>query len=372
MAARNHFVPQFLLRRFASKKPAKASFVWVFERTGEIEEMSTNRTAWHWDFYGEEANGVETGLRSYESQHARTLLRIDAGNSVQDYQEEMRQLVWMLAVRTRALRRQYAAAVSRLLDHYEAHANTEPARTAASRHIRHILPEVLTNAFAKLPPAYGKRAQELLVNPERYKALENTLAAQIDALDMQSFMMWVRQATNLGGKLARSAATGQITALEQFLKAPQPPASFSPALWHVERRPKGTFVLGDSCVFATDKNGNASALLAHMRDWQGIYLPISDQSVLIASRRDGIELMSDEDINRASVRLSDQAFYACRRTAREEMYVEEIGRGVPIMTDEELSAIVLKCFRELAEKPPAIHATCPPSPVRHSGDTTSG
>ena len=78
-ARRNHYVPQFLLRRFASKKDGDSHWIWQISRDGAVREISTRHAAVAKDFYGDADTSIEATLSIVEAGYGGALADIDRG-----------------------------------------------------------------------------------------------------------------------------------------------------------------------------------------------------------------------------------------------------------------------------------------------------
>ncbi|MBX3357310.1 MAG: DUF4238 domain-containing protein [Phycisphaeraceae bacterium] len=346
---RNHYVPRFLLNRFASRADGKKRFVWQFSKDRSPKELSTKDVGVSSFFYGKPENGVEERLQGVEETQARALVAVDQGQSPAEHAATLRQLIWMLTVRTNATRQQFAATGSTMMDQLERTAGSDEAKAAMLAQAHRECDDLLRKDLAKLPTPYATRALELLENPARVDAFRDLLTRHVGTLDLQGFLRWARQQAGQLFDFTNVAAKGQIRGLSALLDLADAPASFAPSHWEVIRRPKGTFLLGDGCVFAISMEGRISSPFVFKDTWQAVYCPISSSAVLVASPRPIDGVLSDERINVASVELSDAVFFASQCTDRESEYAARIGTGEPLISEVELAEMARNGWKDLRD-----------------------
>lgn len=334
---RNHYIPKLLLKRFASQTMGKSTLVWLLSRERGPVEVSVRDAGVSSYFYGDPSNGLEDRLSGVESIQAQTLKRIEDGDDPSAHAETLRGLVWTLTIRTNALRSQFTSATARLVGHLADSAGDDDAKAAFAARVEDDLDELLPAELAKLPPRYRDRALQLLEDPDRRHALRDRFRDTLLQTDLQALMH--EAFSTIDGVISRSVQDGQIRGLTSMLDRGSAPERFAPAHWRVERRQAGAFVLGDGCVFAVDGDGKAGTLLASSGAWGSIYLPVSSSAVLIASSDPIESVLTDDEINAASVALSAECFFSSLCGAREHQLIERIGSRASLMSDEEMARL---------------------------------
>jgi hypothetical protein len=149
---RNHFVPRFLLNRFASRTDGKKSWVWQLSRDREPIEISTRDAAVATQFYGGSETGVEDALAVAETRFSRTLSALDAGESAHNHAEGLREFVWNLAVRTRALRKQFEDVAERLTTKVIETVTSDEVGDALAQFIRSDFDRLMDEGISSLSP----------------------------------------------------------------------------------------------------------------------------------------------------------------------------------------------------------------------------
>ena len=151
MNKRNHYVPQLLLRRFASRGTKKGDCVWVFRKEEPPFETETKNAGVESFFYGDPSSGVEGSLSTVETKWAQLLEWLDSGAHPAARAAELWRLAWVLGMRTRAIRTELTATVQNLLARF---ASTDDTRriAAVSRLFDSHFERFWTAHVAALPP----------------------------------------------------------------------------------------------------------------------------------------------------------------------------------------------------------------------------
>ncbi len=328
---RNHFIPRFLLNRFASRIEGKKYWVWQVAHTGSPIEISTRDAAVTPYFYGTPDSGVEDAFATVETRFGQTLIAIDAGDSPQAHSEDLRQYVWTLAVRTRALREQLIATTDRFLTGFAEFAYTQKARHALTRQLESAVDDQINEMFSKIPYPQGIVAKRL------FRQLAIKQARALDpALLLTDFVNILRQQDILG----KAGSRGHVQALAALLKSRGAPDSFKPSCWQVLSAPSGIFVLGDACIFAISEDNSCGSLLRFSQTWRELYFPISTSQVIIAKHDTSPPLLDLIDINRASFMLAFSHIYASRMTSDIQNLSTYIGKAEPILSKKEMQGVI--------------------------------
>lgn len=332
---RNHFIPRFLLARFASKRDGKKSWVWQVSREGEPQEISTRDAAVATDFYGGRETGIEDAFAEAEGHFARALLSIEGGAPIREHEDTVKQLIWTLAVRTRALRQQFAA-----LAHGLADTLIETSRSSQDMMAQYMRSEFLSlmeKEFSTLPPEEQTAASAAISAPEAREEILEAIEGLMRSPLPQLFFDQFRDILQDQG-MQRVAEGGQVKGLGRLLGDKKAPDSFSPSYWHLHRVDPHPLILGDSCAFAVRTDGRLGSLLPGNRNvkWETIYLPISPHTALVAARRKPTYLLGPEEINRASAGLSWSHIYSSVLNDAVRTMAAAIGSIAPILSEEEI------------------------------------
>ena len=305
--------------------------MWQVPHTGPPIEISTRDAAVTPYFYGTPESGIEDAFARVEARFGQTLTAIDAGEALQGHSEDLRQYVWTLAVRTRALRGQFMATTDRFLSEFAESANSQKARRALAQQLESAIDKQVKELFSKVPSLQNIVAQRLF----RQLTVE-----QVKALDLAplfaEFVNVLRQPRLLG----KAANCGHVRALAALFESASVPDSFNPSYWQVLSAPPGSFVLGDACVFAISEDESCGSLLRFAQTWRELYLPISTSQVIIAKHDASPPLLGIDDINRTSYMLAFSHIYASRMTRDIQEFSALIGTAEPLFDHKEMQDVI--------------------------------
>lgn len=344
---RNHYVPQFLLRRFAARKVRKRHRLWQFRAGADPVEVVTKNAAVSTYFYGKPATGVEDACSDLEGKQASHLRDLDAGVDPNDLAQELRVLVWSLAFRTRALRSQFAEGVERAIDEMKA-VDDQTKTDALGREISNNFDQHLDEVLASLPPRKRATVRQQLDRPGALDALKLHIKGE-----MSAFPRMVHELLDhVGGAVQSAADSGHIKGLTKlFAEGKGVPANLEVPNWSVAHFDPNTVVLGDGAVFAIGSDGECGTLGRFTGSYSAIYAPIAHDRVLVGRRDGGAPILGFAEINATSVRLSFDTFFASQRTDVEDKLATQIGTGEPLLSDDEFGQIACDSWKSLGGPP---------------------
>jgi hypothetical protein len=299
------------------------------------------------DFYGGPATGVEDMFASAEARFSLALSSIDKGDSALNHAETLRELVWTLVVRTRALREQFTDTFDQFLDTAARSVMSSDAQDALARHMRANLDSVLENAISSLPPIEGVDTKSLFADPAFKDDLRRSaedLVGMVPVLFSQ-FLGGIRDQD----LLVKTSEEGQIKGLKKLLESGKLPETFSPAYWEIYNVEPQRLILGDGCIVAIGEDGSVGSILGSGITWQSVYLPISASEVLVARQDVPGALLSPREINAASAALSSSYIYASQVDDSVLEMAREIGKGEVFLSKDQISEIVDGGWRDLAK-----------------------
>lgn len=337
---RNHFIPRFLLSRFASRREGRKSWVWQISRDGSGIEISTRDAAVAKDFYGGPVTGVEDDFEKAEQQYSQALSAIESGGKIEDYRDTLRELVWTLAIRTRALRHQFTETVANLTNKIVESVSSRSAQDTLIEGVRARLlgkfEEELSILPSELRAAARRDFERSKLHDEMLQAIEDLVRSPFPQVAFGR----IRDMMRTQGVLEKAVEDGQIQGLSRLLNETRVPESFLPAQWELCKvEPPQAFILGDTCVVAVTGEGRACSLLQSNDTWEILYLPISRSRVLVAGRHILGTLWQPEEINRASAELSSSHIYCSEATDVTRGLASLIGNKAVFLSDAEISEI---------------------------------
>ncbi len=341
---RNHYIPQFLLRRFANDEGG--SRIWQFRENAKPVAIGTRDAAVSRYFYGDPSLEIEDDLQALESGQATLLEEVAGGADLESRCGLLTELVWSLATRTQAFRGHFAEVTQRLLTGLQ-QVSPETMATAFTRGIENELETHIDDLLrdSGIPEEEIPAIRAHLIN-----RLGGPEAARKEALRHMDDVLPVapRLLSSLEAVAPQASMDGHIKLMaKQMAVRGKPPSGFEVSKWHVQTFDSNTIVLGDGVVVATS-SGEFGALAKFASAFERVFVPISHRSVLVGDRTsDGLRDVDPEALNRASVSLSLNGFFGSRNTAAELALLEHLGSGDPMLSDDVIQEILEECWSSL-------------------------
>lgn len=338
---RNHTVPRMLLNRFAARSVSDEHYVWQF-RLGTIPfETNTRNASAITEFYGNPSNGLETALSAMETRQSNILTEILAGADPNAVQDDLRSLLWSLTIRTANLRSNLRDLLAKGIDQMAAQADSDTIKRWLPDRIDEEFDASLDGLIEKLPPVQARALKvSLMWRPALRSKLRLWVRMHLDHTDIAEGIQALLGHLCEHLDFETISSDSHVHSLERLPAINHVPDAFRPDHWSVVRSDSHTVVIGDGACFASNATQETGHLMRFAKDWTAIYLPISHDAVLVASRSAHTALRSIGDINRASAALSYDQFFAARNTERERSLQTLIRTGTATLTLEEMQQIV--------------------------------
>ena len=319
-----HFLPQLLLKGFASRVVGKSFYVQVFRRGKAPYESNICKTAAETGFYDtEDGFDLEAMLSRQESKYSSLLEDLRRGLLTPGHEEQIESFVCNLTQRTKNSR----DAFSELFDVFLASTGQLISHPRYRNELENYLVENLVKAsrldtsLDMLPMESRKQLVRLVLKSKEFDLVSH----------YQQVFDMVRKQLDIGGPV-RDGQLRALTALRETRKE-----GLKDFVWSVNQQLLGTFVLGDVGPVARLSGPNKIFRPAIFTGAiELIVLPVSSQCLLVGTR--GTEAYVDiEQVNLASVELSRDFFVASQNTYREQEYALSIGKHASYTQDPQIS-----------------------------------
>lgn len=335
---RNHFIPQLLLRRFASRIEGKKAWVWQYRQPAKPIEISTKDAAVGRFFYGKPETGIEDALTPHEVKTAELFTALDKGADPNQFTEDLQRLVWLLYVRTKSFRRRLLKAsngfVEVLLDELCSGENELKLR-------KKILPR-MDAQFLEKARALPYQQQKYLLANRRLLMAKMPLRSFVEEIVSGFLAEW-------SGASEEAVESGQIKGMQGLLPEFSENTDFLEVQnWKLVTSNEQNLVLGDSCVFALT-NGEVRSLekLHDKVVSSAIFLPISGTQLLVGVRRGDDPSLPVDKVNLASVRQSSEMFFASKMDPDLANMVGQMGASSDLLARDEMKALVAEIWGKL-------------------------
>ncbi|MFN4165359.1 MAG: DUF4238 domain-containing protein [Ferrovibrio sp.] len=345
---RNHHIPRFLLKRFASRQMDGKSWIFQIDKSGKIAEPSTRHVAVASYFYGDPGTGVEDMLGEEERAFSEILKTITDGADPNSLAQDLQKHLWQMIIRTKAIRDQFADAGAELFSQVIESIDSPDITAALTVYARENYNSIIETEIEKLPLARQSTARAFMTMPAVKEAAIKNIARE-----MPRNMAFLKQALSESklGKLLDSVKDGQIKGIKKVLTETIVPETFRPKSWFLIRSNSEDIILGDVCAFGRDQTGKCGPFIQFGEKWDQLYLPISRNEVLAASNSDAPIFMHPSDINIISARLSVRYIYSAVNTPNTQALAPMIGIDAKIISTNEISAIVSEGMNGLIANP---------------------
>lgn len=338
---RNHFIPKVLLNRFASRKVREKSWIWQVGNT-DSREISTKDAAVSSYFYGKPETGIEDLLGTVDGAIGSTLVFIDKGNDPNNVSEELRQICWNLAVRTRAIREQLSSMGNKTFDSFTKTVDSKEATSSITHYFDENLNEIIQKQAETLSRNERRSFLSKMKKKENRQQFLSMMNSRVNDTDiLKNMSNHVAEKIKSGCIFSEGAKDGQLRTLLEALKYGSSPDWFQPLWWHIIELKNEYFILGDSCLFTQEKDGTVGSLFKFPNEWVKLYFPISPFKVLVGERTADFSDLSELRINQAQAEISQSYIYSAYFDKGVVQLSNKICEGEPIISNEKFEQFLL-------------------------------
>lgn len=329
MAVNSHFIPQFLLKGFASRVEADATYVYVFRGDTRSYEANTKNVGTQRNFYGDPL--IEKPLAEWEGQFGSLVRRLRDGSCNKNDKPLIDRFVVQTLVRTRCFRDGVHAIGSTLMERAFREFLIPERTPLLLRKLENDImsgPEV-TELLQSLPaekrPRMAMLVREMLQQPSLHDVLRNLISTTLPEIDTASSVQSAqRQALENDGNLDRRTRD-----LEEII-------------WSVKIYPPNSLVLGDIGPLVKGDSSPEWGRIFHGIP-QMIWFPLSHSCLLIGEIADISDAVPAEAVNLVSIENSTEFFVASQRTSREGEYQKRLGSRANQLAEvnlDEMQAVI--------------------------------
>jgi hypothetical protein len=349
---RHHFIPQFLLRGFATTRGSDAAYAWVFPRDRKPYNTNVLNIAVEGHFYTYEGTSeVDDLITRAEGPLGEVvdLLR-STGSAESVSKEELASLFTHFEVRTKHLRQNFEALGAFLI-----------GKTIDLVADEGRLTDFLLRRFANDPSTLldeltrnlrARGVSDLQATQLAAAALPHVPKLLPDLLPKAAAEVAVALRTllhNNSSALKATVRNAQLNALRAGVVPEAKVELYAGMEFTVIDVSAAGLPLGDSAVCAYVRGAREfKSFLSKDDELVAAYLPLTSSLALCAHK----PLFDPRsiDLPRAIVRCSFQSFIAAEPTPRLQDLAAEIGEDAILMSEAELEAVLESAFEELPSK----------------------
>lgn len=351
---RHHFIPQFLLRGFATKRGRDASYAWVFHRDREPYNTNVLNIAIEGHFYTQDGSSeIDDRITQAEGAFAAIVERLRSTESAMSIsKQELANLFAHFEVRTRHLRQNFEVIGASLIERASELLGDEDRLTAF------LLRRIASDS---------SYLHDDLVRELRARGLGENQASHLTSLALSHLPKLLPQilpgtATRLteafrtflhgdSAALKTAVRNAQLRALKAGV-APEAKVNLYAGLeFTVLKYPTADLPLGDSAVLAHINGAKQFRSFVSFDDVvQAVYLPLTPRLVLCGHK----PTFDPEcvDLHRAIVRCSFESFFSAEPTPRLHALRSEVAADAILMSETELEAVLHSAFEDFRGEPP--------------------
>jgi Protein of unknown function (DUF4238) len=302
---RNHFIPRFLLNRFASRTEGEKSWTWQVDKFRPPKELSTKDVAVGSYFYGGHVVDVESMFSVVESEYRMLLQEVDSGTDLNTKRQELSQFTWSIAARTRHIREATTDFIKNLVDlAFDYLGEEEVLNEMINNEINKAIEQHLNGL-----PTHQREMMGIQLSSKRVRNYLGEIAKK--KLEEAKFSSILETGRNivLEEGVNGAAKPGHVKALSKIVANKHVPDAFVASHWVRLTAEEDDFILGDACVFGVSESGDYGTLPRIGSKWKEIYFPISSTSVLVGLRENSEPSFRHSQINESSAAVSMNNFF---------------------------------------------------------------
>ncbi|MBU2516733.1 MAG: DUF4238 domain-containing protein [Proteobacteria bacterium] len=309
MAIRQHILPRFLLKGFASRTNKNKVYAWVYQKDGRCYEPNIINIAVGRKFYGEDGEGTADGkITDFEGQFAPLLDQmryLKHGEEVD--RSEAAEFVSHMEIRTKHIRDSFLKPVKIMANEFgQIISNLEDVNLALSDDPH------LKNKFQKLP-AYQKKA---------------ILAAS------KKFFATVEAAT------PQMVKQGHVQSLSKTVAPEWRVQRYCKFFWYVCHTEQN-LILGDvGIIWEVSDNRKFVSITFKADTINNIFLPISSNKMLVGTTLPQAPGVNVTAINLQVARMSREYFVASAKSQNMAELVRQIGQKSELLSEKEARELV--------------------------------
>lgn len=340
---RNHFVPRWLLRRFACADSKDRDQIWLFRTTGKPFRTHINNAGSGNYFYGDPANGLEDLLAKIDDRDSGVLAAIERATDLTPHAEAICRMVRLLSIRTRSLREKFTDTGKDVLAMLEESTNDPEAEQLLRAHLSSSFEAEFEKTWAN-QPALVRR----MLSKDQARALAR---AELEQTDLRATAARVLGEVRDKVPWDEAAERGHVNGLLQLLRQAEVepvPDGWRRLAWQVVRMPAPTLVLGDCAVFAV--RGGLPEIIAGadaVHEPSGLCMPIAPDALLVGVVPGQCFPNEAGAINDASVSHSFDSFFAPAVTDDTRSLIGRLGAVRGVLPPEDMREIGRPAWRDL-------------------------
>jgi hypothetical protein len=360
---RQHYLPQFLQRGFASDVTGKR--IWLYRKNAAPREVGTRDVGVEENFYGSGTDTlVDEAITAIERDEFVTLIEEARAGTISESRlaNVMPTFVAHLEVRTRHIRVTFSELSERAWNDMMGYVANPAVGAAIVRERLRRYPGELRKLAAR---DLRSKGQSVHLAPIIAKQMQKMVSAMPDDVLIKAFwapLVPLIQAA-LKEQMDASIKKAHIKALAESVTPHVRVGKYRDLKFSVVDLPSHELILGDAAVlFELNEPGGWKPFLDEQDNLAGLYLPLRPNRLIIG--RSNSAVIDAETIRRETARTSHTFFVSSKPSEANAKLSEQIGAAARPMTDDQLRDIGRGVIAELLPSTVRIEELLPPCPER--------
>lgn len=341
---RQHFLPRFLLKGFASRTEDNQSYTWVFRREKPPFETNLINVGVSTDFYNVEGNReLDDVITKMEGRFANSLEELRSQRAeTRLVDTDLPELVTHLILRTKYLRDALQQSTKYLFN-----------ALLTALESPEMVEKMMLNYIKTHPNEFLKKVREPFKGyhfsrRQRLRMISNATPAVIREAFPQFMALVELLKKYIRDNFSKLAKDSHVKALRNN-PVPGARVDFVRALkWYLVINETGSFILGDVAVVFKTQQGALKPLPDLSDTVLETWLPISTTHLLIGTA-DTREIDRDvERLNTGTALLSHEFFISSRNSGREAKLAGLLGAKAGLLPEDEMEKIILDLMSQMS------------------------
>ncbi len=334
---RQHIIPRFLLKGFASRSEGNNIYAWVYKKNAQVYESNITNIAVEKNFYDkDDGSSADAEITGAEGDLARLVddLRVVA-SAVELNEPRIPDLIAHLEVRTKHFRDSFREPSEYLLQIFSEYFSD----------VNNIKTFILRNPSA-IKKAMENKLSELPLSPLQKQIMLQLMLASVPSLlnekDKELTALFQLFKGQLEPAVPGMVTDGHVQALSNT-PIPEPRVTkYGKLHWFVVEAEQ-SFIIGDvGCVFETLGDKTYKSITMKNDEIVNIYLPISTKRLLIGTISPSCPNIHPINLNPITAKHSREYFVFHKKADDALKLSSLIGTEAEIITKEELGQVFIK------------------------------
>ena len=337
--SRQHFIPRFLQKGFASKVQKQEYYTWVFTKGENPYEANLRNIGLENAFYGKpEESNIDDILTKREGTYFEYVNRLREYDSAQSLDGRVpSEFVTHLMVRAKHIRESFCEIGDALIDSAKKKLDSPEKMNQMLLNLLANDPELIEQSLRK---AIEKERLQGATQHEKdvliKYAMSTIIPQMIPQLGAEGYALFSQVFPKMKGEMPAVAKNAQIKALLKSVAPEKIVEKLDGLYWSLNVIAKHAFILGDIGPIARyEPEFHFKPFFFAKGELSQIFLPISDKHMIVGKSSKDSQIPELYELNNASASLSQYYFISSSNSENEKILSNMIAsRSSNISVDE--------------------------------------